>query len=87
MACPYANVLGIPGQGIHSYRIFGLAAVDIALTIVAAAITSWIYSVPFLYSFASWFIIGEVLHSMFGVKTAFLKMIGLEPSCTASPSS
>jgi hypothetical protein len=86
--CPYANVLGIPGQGIHSYRIFGLAAVDIALTILAAAITSWIYSVPFLYSFAGWFIIGEVLHCMFGVKTAFLKMIGLEPSCIAcSPSS
>jgi hypothetical protein len=87
MACPYANILGKPGEGVHAHRIFGLSSVDIALTIVAAAITSWLYSVPFLYSFLGWFVIGEVLHSMFGVKTAFLKMIGIEPSCIASPSS
>lgn len=79
--CPFADALGTPGKGIHSYRIVGLAAADIALTILAAAITSWIYSVPFIYSFAAWFVAGEVLHYVFGVNTAFLKMIRLEPSC------
>ena len=81
MACPYSTIFGKPGEGVHSYRIFGLAAVDISLTILAAAITSYIYSVPFLYSLLGWFVAGEVLHYAFGVNTAFLKMIRLEPSC------
>jgi len=31
-----------------------------------------------------WFVAGEVLHYAFGVDTAFLKMIGIRPYCTAN---
>jgi len=81
MPCPYANLLGEPGKGVHEARIFGLAANDTIMTIIAAAITSYTFQIHFLYSFAAWFILGEVLHYIFGTKTAFLKMIGLEPQC------
>jgi len=56
MSCPYANILGIPGQGVHAPRVFGLARNDIIATIVLAIITSFFYSLTF------WFITGEVLH-------------------------
>ena len=42
MSCPYANILGVPGQGVHAPRIFGLARNDIIATILVAALTSYI---------------------------------------------
>jgi hypothetical protein len=34
--CKYKNILGVPGQGPHSYRIFNIAIVDVILTIILA---------------------------------------------------
>jgi hypothetical protein len=81
MPCPYANILGEPGKGVHEPRIFGLARNDLLMTIAAAIITAYILDISFLFSFAVWFIVGEVLHYLFGTNTAFLKMIGLSPKC------
>ena len=81
MPCPYAHILGVPGQGVHATRIFGLARNDILATFVLAFITIYFVRISFIKSLIGWFIIGEILHYLFGTKTAFLKMIGLEPSC------
>jgi hypothetical protein len=81
MPCPYAHSLGVPGQGVHAARIFGLARNDIIATIVLAFVTTFFIRISFIESLVGWFIIGEILHYVFGTKTAFLKMIGLEPSC------
>jgi len=81
MPCPYANILGVPGQGIHAQRFLGLALNDTLMTIALAFFTTYIINISFLQSFVSWFILGEILHYWFGTKTAFLKMIGLEPLC------
>lgn len=78
MSCPYATLLGVRGQGVHSTRIAGFALNDILATIVVAAITSFWYTIPFLYSFLGWFILGEVLHYIMCVDTAFLERIGLK---------
>lgn len=75
--CPYANLLGEPGKGVHAKRIFGLAANDIYMTIIAAIITSYTFNINFLYSFGAWFVLGEILHYAFGTKTALLVMLGL----------
>ena len=75
-------MLGVPGQGIHASRIFGLALNDILMTIALAFLTTFFVRVSFGLSLAGWFILGEVLHYYYGTKTAFLKMIGLEPNCT-----
>lgn len=83
MSCPYANILGIPGKGVHSKRIFGLAFNDTLATIVAAYITTFFIHISFPYSLLIWFITGEVLHYIFGVKTAFLEKIGIPPICLA----
>jgi len=81
MPCPYAHSLGVPGQGVHAARIFGFSLNDIIATIVLAFVTTFFISISFIESLVGWFIIGEILHYVFRTKTAFLKMIGLEPSC------
>jgi hypothetical protein len=84
MPCPYANLLGVPGEGVHKPRIFGFALVDILLTIVAALITTFIFKIDIWLSLLGWFVLGEVLHYVFGTQTAFIKMLGLNPPCAAS---
>ena len=81
MPCPYAHILGVPGEGVHAKRIFGLAFNDMLATIIAALLTSVLFKVPILSSLLWWFVAGEVLHYVFGVNTAFLKMIGVT-ACT-----
>ena len=78
---PFANILGKPNTGVHSIRLFGLAVVDIFLTMIAAVVTANAYNINVVLSFAGWFILGEVLHYAFGVKTAFLEKINLIPDC------
>jgi len=79
MSCPYANILGIPGQGVHAQRFLGLALNDTIATLVAALLTKWVFDIPLLYSTLGWFVAGEILHYIFGVNSAFLKMIGITP--------
>ena len=81
MPCPYANALGVPGQGIHSTRIFGLALNDILMTIIGGVIIAFIFDVNVWTSLLLLFILGEILHYAFGTQTAFLTMIGIHPSC------
>lgn len=82
MSCPYANILGVRGKGFHSTRVLGLALNDILGTLVIAIITSYLLKINVLVSFVVWFILGEVLHYLFGTHTAFLEMIGMTPKCT-----
>ena len=81
MSCPYANALGVPGQGVHATRFLGMALNDWLATIIGAILISLIFQTNVFYSFIGLFIGGEILHYIFGVKTAFLTMIGLEPPC------
>ena len=38
MLCQYKDALGEVGKGVHSYRIFNIAIVDVLLTILGAYI-------------------------------------------------
>ena len=31
--CKYKDILGKPGEGVHSYRLFDIAVIDVVLTI------------------------------------------------------
>ncbi len=79
MSCPYSTLLGVPGEGIHAQRFLGLALNDTLMTIAAALLTSFLFSIHPVTSLIVWFVAGEVLHYIFGVNTAFLKMIGITP--------
>lgn len=79
--CPYANALGRAGEGVHATRVLDMSLNDWLMTILVAGLMSWLFKLDFVYTLVALFVLGEVLHYIFGVKSAFLKGIGLEPHC------
>ena len=79
--CPFSNLLGIPGQGVHSTRFGGYAVVDVVLTVIAAYFTSLAANISFILSFLIWFFVGELMHITYGVQTAFLTALGIYVDC------
>jgi hypothetical protein len=75
--CPFAFVLGVPGQGFHEKRLYGYAFNDTVGTLVLALITAFVFQIAVWKSIVAWFVGGEILHYMFGVQTAFLTTIGI----------
>ncbi len=70
-----SEIFGKPNEGIHSQRVFGLAAVDFGLTIIGALGLSVFFRKDFFVMFACLFIFGQILHIGFGVETGFLKSL------------
>jgi hypothetical protein len=81
MSCPYANLFGVPGQGVHATRIFGIAFVDTVLTLLLALFTAYLTGASILLNFIFWFVVGEILHYAAGTQTAFLTMTGIQVNC------
>lgn len=77
MSCPYKDILGIPKRGFHSTRLFGFAMNDTLGTIAIAGLISYFWSFSFWKTLFWTFVIGEVLHYMFGVQTAFLTLLSI----------
>ena len=67
--CKYKDSFGKPGEGAHKYRLFGLAIVDVILTIVISLIIAWFWGKKFWMILLAFFILGEILHILFCVKT------------------
>lgn len=74
--CEYKNLLGKAGKGVHSYRMFNLAIVDIGLTILLSYL---IYRLLPNYNFfiilLSLFLLGIILHRIFCVRTTIDKLL------------
>uniref|UniRef100_A0A6C0D3S9 Uncharacterized protein n=1 Tax=viral metagenome TaxID=1070528 RepID=A0A6C0D3S9_9ZZZZ len=70
-------MVGIPGKGIHSYRIFDIAIVDTVETIlVALAIAYFTNNMKsFPYILGGLFFLGIVLHRLFCVRTTVDKFL------------
>ena len=81
MSCPYKYALGIPGEGFHAMRLGPIALGDTLGTVALAVLTAWLTNSSIFWNFVVWFVVGEILHYAFGTPTAFLKLIGLTPSC------
>lgn len=72
------TILGAPNMGIHRARIGPFAFWDLVGTIILAAITAYYFGkgrFAFFWHLLGWFVIGEILHMLFGVNTAFVKII------------
>jgi hypothetical protein len=72
--CKYKTILGEPGLGIHSYRIFDIAIIDLLFTIIVAYYISNNRS-EFYSNFILIFILGIFLHRIFCVNTTINKYI------------
>jgi hypothetical protein len=73
--CKYKDLLGEPGKGAHSYRIFNIAIVDVILTILVALLISFLAKVSFMWTLLILFLLGIILHRIFCVKTTIDKLI------------
>ena len=76
MLCEYQNLFGVVGEGIHSYRIFNIAIVDLLFTVLLA------YLIYFFFPNSSFFLIlillliaGIILHRIFCVRTTVDKLL------------
>jgi hypothetical protein len=75
--CPYKFILGIPKQGVHSYRLFNLAIVDVLMTVVGAALIAYFTNNMkyFLHILGGLFLSGIILHRLFCVRTTVDKLL------------
>jgi len=73
--CKYKDSLGEPGKGVHSYRLFGVAIMDVIMTLLGALLISYFSGYPFLYVAVALFILGIVLHRLFCVRTTVDKLL------------
>lgn len=73
--CKYKNILGEPDKGVHSFRIFNIAIVDVLLTILAAYIMSYFTNYKLIYTLIFMFILGIISHRIFCVRTTVDKVL------------
>jgi len=75
----YKNIFGEPGKGVHSYRVFNLAIVDVISTfLLSLFIWSFFKNRTlnyYIYITIICFLLGIFLHHLFGVKTTIDKVI------------
>ena len=75
--CKYKDILGKPKTGLHSYRVFNIAIMDVVFTFLFAKfIQTYImketdYLLILLFSF----ILGIILHRIFCVRTTVDKLL------------
>jgi hypothetical protein len=73
--CKYKNIFGEPNKGIHSYRLFNVAIMDVIMTFIAAYFVSYIFKLSYWLSCVILFALGIALHKLFCVKTTIDKLI------------
>lgn len=73
--CKYRHYFGKEGNGVHSYRIFNIAIVDVLATILVAFFVSYFFRFPFLYCLAGFFLLGIIFHRLFCVRTTIDKLL------------
>jgi hypothetical protein len=73
--CHYKDIFGRPREGPHAYRIFDIAVVDVAATIVLAFIIARVFGFVFWKSLVTLFLVGILSHRAFCVRTTVDKLI------------
>ena len=70
MLCKYKDIFGKVGEGVHSYRIFNIAIVDVILTFLLAFIIQLLLpKYNYYHILIFFFILGIILHRMFCIRT------------------
>jgi hypothetical protein len=76
MLCKYKDIFGEVNKGVHSYRIFNIAIVDVVLTILGAVLIKFFmpnYNIN--YILICLFILGIIAHRIFCVRTTVDKFL------------
>jgi hypothetical protein len=73
--CQYKDIFGRPREGAHAYRIFDIAVVDVAATVVVAYVIARFFGFAFWKSLVALFIVGIISHRAFCVRTTVDKWV------------
>jgi uncharacterized membrane protein len=73
--CKYKDIFGKPNTGPHKYRFFGVAIIDVILTIIGGYLIAIFFKLPILYTIIVLFILGIILHRLFCVRTTIDKLL------------
>ena len=73
--CKYTNIFGVPKQGVHRYRIYDIAIVDVVATIVVALLLGYVMKWNIAITICAMFLLGIVMHRMFCVRTTLDKWL------------
>jgi uncharacterized integral membrane protein len=73
----YSEVFGKVGGGLHKYKILNVIIVDNLATILLAIIVTYFIEIPFPLVIMACYLLGILLHYLFGVQTQTLTYLGL----------
>jgi hypothetical protein len=69
------NIFGKPREGIHSYRLFDFAIIDILQSFLVAFLLHKLFNLNLFNIFLIIILIGIILHKLFNVNTKFNSLI------------
>ena len=67
--CKFKHFFGKPNEGVHKFRIFNIAIIDVIFVIIFAVIISKYFKISLLYTIIGIFILGIIIHRLFCVRT------------------
>jgi len=67
--------IGVPNVGIHSYRIFNIAYMDVIVVLISAILIAWAMKWSYIKTIIGIFILGIIVHRMFCVRSAVDKFL------------
>ncbi len=76
--CKYKDIFGKPKEGVHSYRIFDIAIVDLLLTLIGGYLIYKYYAYKYVslsLTIFIFFILGIVMHKLFCVNTTINSLL------------
>jgi hypothetical protein len=73
--CKYKDLFGIPGQGIHAFKIYDISIWDTLITIGCALIIAWVSGWGYWQTIIGFFLLGIVVHKLFCVRTTVDKLL------------
>jgi hypothetical protein len=71
--CPFSNIFGSPGEGVHSVRVFGFAAFDVIGTFILALILG--RGKNTLVIFILLLLVSIPIHKLFCVETRLSQIV------------
>jgi len=78
--CPFKkfnDIFGFPGKGVHKHTLLNVIVIDNLIVISAAVFITYQFDVPFPLSIIGTYIVGIVIHMLFGVQTKTLTYLGI----------
>lgn len=73
--CQYKDIFGKPREGVHQYRFFDIAIVDLIGTIIGALLIARWLNYDFVSVFLFLMISSLFIHKLFCVETTLTKLI------------